>query len=243
MRCRRAYLTIKYLSFIVVCLSAYIPNIALCYDGLKATGCYSNLYYNDEGGDLLGYEFCIVNSNKGHHVLYQESSGWPDVPLLLPVIIENNKISFTVSLDDKFPGKFNGMITNHRLKGKFSNSEEYITLKRKSSYWIRNNKYLTVEGCYSNMHYVNGRGIIGYEFFIVLGKDNSYILYQESSGEPAMPLLLPIIKKDYSISFTLPQGDSHHGQFNGTITANGLTGNFSSNDEQIVLKRKYSYWQ
>ena len=102
---------------------------------VNTTGCYSNLYYNEEGGDLLGYEFLIIPGKNGYYVLYQESPGEPEEPLLLPVTVEGASIRFTLPPGDASPGEFTGTLTADGLTGRFSSNGEPVVLKRKASYW------------------------------------------------------------------------------------------------------------
>ena len=102
---------------------------------VQITGCYSNLFQHEDSGDILGWELFIVYSNGGHHVLYQESEGWPKVLLLLPVSVDGNRIHFTIPRDDgKRLDTFQGTVTVDSLIGTFSNGVK-ITLKRKKSFW------------------------------------------------------------------------------------------------------------
>lgn len=102
---------------------------------VKITGCYSNMYFNEEGGDLLGFELFVVPTRDGYHVLYQHSEGEPDAPLLVPATVEGDTIRFTVSHDGPFPGQFRGTVTEHELTGRFERINEEIVLERKASYW------------------------------------------------------------------------------------------------------------
>lgn len=97
-------------------------------------GCYSDMYYNEEGGDLLGTEIFIVYSRDGFYALYQASEGDPDAPQLLPVKADGAAISFTVPSRGAY-GEFNGAVTPYELTGTFLNTDNHISLKRKNSYW------------------------------------------------------------------------------------------------------------
>ncbi|MDR1074622.1 MAG: hypothetical protein LBL45_13310 [Treponema sp.] len=101
---------------------------------VKITGCYSNLHYHDESGDLLGWEFIIVYAGDGYHVLFQESEGVPTVLLLLPVTVNGNTIRFTIPRNYGNT-QFEGVVTADRLTGTFSNYPLEIVLERKKSYW------------------------------------------------------------------------------------------------------------
>ena len=226
-----------------------MPNTAVSKNHpVKIAGCYSDMRYSEESGDLLGYEFFIVFSRDGHYVLYQESEGEPDAPQLVPASIEGTTLRFTLPPDGQFhesPRQFQGRITNDGITGKFSSYDWEFTLKRKPSYWNRDNKYLTIVGCYSDLAYnEEGGDLLGFELFIVYARDKYYVLYQSSEGGPDVPLLLPVdATEDFSIRFMLPPGNPRHGLFTGVITKSGLMGKFLINGEHVTLQRKASYWQ
>jgi len=105
----------------------------------KITGIYSSMFYHEEAGDVLGVEAFIVFTKRGYYVLLQQSEGEPEIPVLVPLKVDNKQISFT--LPDTimgYTGIFNGEIKNDRLIGYFHTNNENrkkIELKRKSSYW------------------------------------------------------------------------------------------------------------
>jgi len=101
------------------------------------TGIYSNMYYNKEGGDVLGIELFLVYTRAGYYVVFQSSEGEPEIPQVIPVIIKNKNIEFIVppSKTSSYYGKFTGQFKNKYLIGKFENYDETIKLKRKGSYW------------------------------------------------------------------------------------------------------------
>lgn len=132
--------------FLLVCFSVFMQILSGCcqaqsFDNsvnnintAKITGCYSDLYFNEEGGDLLGIEIFIVYSRDGYYALYQECEGSPSVPQLLPVKVNGTAISFTVPTRGTY-GEFSGKVTPNELTGTFLNTDNHISLKRKNSYW------------------------------------------------------------------------------------------------------------
>lgn len=229
-------------------LSLLLPSLAAADDTVRITGCYSDLEYVVETGDLVGFEFFIVYSGQGYYLFYQESVGEPDTPQLLPVKVDGNKISFKLQSDPSDYGAFKGTISADGLTGKFMNADYPVELQRKESYWGGKTEELRIAGCYSNMEYSEDSGdLTGYELFIVYARDRYYILYQASAGEPAAPRLFSVAAEDAlknaAISFMLPPGDPQPGEFTAAITATGLSGTFSGTGERIELKRKDSYWQ
>lgn len=210
---------------------------------VKVTGIYSDMLYHDETGDVVGVELFIFYSREGYYVLYQESEGSPNSLMLLPVTLKDNRVKFEYSYDNDKYYTFSGVIVDDGILGTYSN-ERSVELKRKESFWADNEKTSKVTGCFSDLYYnEEGGDLLGYEFFIVYSVNDFYVLYQESSGEPVTPLLLPVDVKGDSISFTMPSEHGSHGKFEGTVTDDGLTGRFSNIDEHIELKRKNSYWQ
>lgn len=101
----------------------------------KLTGIYSDMSYNDDSGDVLGDEVFIVFSNRGYYAVFQGSEGEPYVPVVVPVKVEGNTISFTLPASVDPRGQFHGKIAGGELTGTFSGNAQTIHLKRKASYW------------------------------------------------------------------------------------------------------------
>ncbi|SHN63383.1 hypothetical protein [Desulfovibrio litoralis] len=106
----------------------------------RITGCYSSLFYHDESGDILGYEFFIIPGplENEYYVMFQESPGWPQKPLLVPLKVNGNSIEFTVPRDEKFNKDemiFKGKIIPGKIVGQFNSYNEKIELKKGESYW------------------------------------------------------------------------------------------------------------
>jgi hypothetical protein len=101
----------------------------------KPTGMFSDMQYNDEGGDLLGTEVFITYAHDGYFVVYQSSEGEPITPVVVPTTISGTSITFVVPKTADPRGSFSGTIGAKELTGSFSGSKEIVHLKRKASYW------------------------------------------------------------------------------------------------------------
>lgn len=101
----------------------------------KPTGMFSNMAYNDEGGDLLGTEIFVTYARDGYFVVYQSSEGDPTTPVVVPATISGTSIKFSVPKSVDPRGNFVGTIGPQELTGSFSANKEVIHLKRKASYW------------------------------------------------------------------------------------------------------------
>jgi len=102
----------------------------------KPTGMFSDMQYNNEGGDLLGTEVFITYAHDGYFVVYQSSEGEPITPVVVPATISGTSITFVVpKTADPRGSFFSGTIGAKELTGSFSGSKEIIHLKRKASYW------------------------------------------------------------------------------------------------------------
>jgi len=113
--------------------------LAFGKENIKITGTYSDLYYNEEGGDLLGCEIRIVVAKDGYEGTFQMSEGGPDSLLLIkPITVEDDKIKFKVPEESLYAGEFAGKITKTCLKGVLtfkSGNKLVLNLKRGKSYW------------------------------------------------------------------------------------------------------------
>lgn len=106
--------------------------------GPRLTGTYSDMYYNAEGGDVLGTEIKIVNTRKGLQGAIQFSEGTPEELVIVDVQLKDGVVSFAVPESSPYAGEFTGTISNGILKGEFhfkSGGSNKVELKKGKSYW------------------------------------------------------------------------------------------------------------
>lgn len=116
---------------------ALIPIIATAGNKTKLTGTFSNLFFNQESGDLGGVEVKIVYTRNGYQAAIQFSEGGPSKLIVVDVHFKGSDVYFKVP-DTIYEGYFEGQITNERLKGifKFNGGGNWeVDLPRKASYW------------------------------------------------------------------------------------------------------------
>lgn len=108
------------------------------------TGIFSDLYYNKEGGDLLGTEvFIVPDGDQGYIAFVQAAQGTISKPVVVSVHVNSGRrISFIVPAPSDAEGSYmlqandngvDGTRTYHRANA--STANEAIHLKRKPSYW------------------------------------------------------------------------------------------------------------
>jgi hypothetical protein len=110
---------------------------------IRITGIYSDLNYNQEGGDLLGIEIFIVNAQEhGFFAFFQSWAGGTTAPVVVPVQVDDDKVIFAVPAPSLGEGNYEGRISATGFDGSCRHplasggvSEEPIHLKRKKSYW------------------------------------------------------------------------------------------------------------
>jgi len=128
------------------CASNILSASEACCDRSEAlrTGVYSNMRFNEDGGDLLGIEIWLLRSGNEYVVVFQSSEGAPTLPVVADALIENGALTFTVPAGNPYSGStFTGYFSSKRLDGKFNsgqlapdgNSMIHLTLGR--SYWQR----------------------------------------------------------------------------------------------------------
>jgi hypothetical protein len=104
----------------------------------RITGTYGNMYYNSEGGDLIGDELKIVNTKQGYQGVLQISEGAPEPLILVDVKLTGTNISFSIPDSSPYAGSFDGKIENGLLRGEFhfkSGGADKVELKKGKSYW------------------------------------------------------------------------------------------------------------
>ncbi len=116
----------------------YFLSVAMAQNANRVTGTYTNMYYNEEGGDLLGQELKIVLARDGCQGALQFAEGGPEQLIVVDITIDGTKIA--VSLPDSCPqaGQFHGTIQNGTISGQFvykTGGSEQVILKKGKSYW------------------------------------------------------------------------------------------------------------
>ncbi len=104
----------------------------------RLTGTYSDMYYNAQGGDVLGTEIRIANTRKGFQGVIQFSEGTPEELIVVDIQIKNNAVSFVVPEPSPYAGQFTGTINDGILRGEFrykSGGSNKVELKKGKSYW------------------------------------------------------------------------------------------------------------
>lgn len=133
--------------FLAVALTISVTLSAQAYAAEEAkphiTGIYSDLYYNVEGGDLLGTEIFVVYADNDKFAAFIQSwagSAYP--PVIVPVKVTGDAISFAVPAPSGAQGLYKGRINKNGFDGTVtrrladgSSKSEPIHLKRKQSYW------------------------------------------------------------------------------------------------------------
>ena len=96
------------------------------------------MYFNKEGGDVVGDELKIVATGKGYQGALQFAEGAPSNLIVVDTKLDGAKISFSVRDSDSYASEFDGTIENGFLKGQFhfkSGATEKVELRRGKSYW------------------------------------------------------------------------------------------------------------
>jgi len=108
---------------------------------IRLTGIYSDMYYNQEGGDLLGTEIFIVQTSTGYRAVVQTAQGEAGSPIVVPVQVDRDTVRFRVTdegVNDEYQGRisatgFDG--TRRSRSAQAGVAAEQLHLKRKNSYW------------------------------------------------------------------------------------------------------------
>lgn len=107
---------------------------------VRVPGTYSNLEYNEDGGDLAGVELKIIPLERAYQGALIVSEGEPQPMVLVDVIVRGDEVSFEVPGEDGVAWRFAGRITSTGLLGKISYAEggvADVSLQRQCGYWDR----------------------------------------------------------------------------------------------------------
>lgn len=127
---------------LVVCLPTLLLGAQRTQkSGAKTTGIYSDMYYNEESGDVVGVEMFVVYARGGYYVVFQESEGVPDPPVVVAALVQSDTITFVLPADKGRQDRFRGVISPWGITGTFNSGRvnyegsHTFKLKRKESYW------------------------------------------------------------------------------------------------------------
>lgn len=102
------------------------------------TGTYTNMAYNEEGGDLLGWEMQLIPSKNGYKAVVQFAEGAePDIALV-DVTVSGAQVHFVLPASFFPPLEFDGTVSPTGLEGNFKSKDgslEHLVLPRRPSYW------------------------------------------------------------------------------------------------------------
>jgi hypothetical protein len=70
----------------------------------RVTGIYSNLHYNDEGGDLLGMELLIIPDNSSYVACVQIAEGGSPFVVVVPFVVKGSQVQFTLPSGSAYSG-------------------------------------------------------------------------------------------------------------------------------------------
>jgi hypothetical protein len=129
-----------------------IPFVFVAFETAEGTqvapiaGIYSDLKYNDHGGDLLGTEIRITKLHGHYKAFVQEAEGEPSGVFTAPVDVVGNEISFTVYEANGERDRYVGRITAETFEGTWtvllptqSVRHTFRLLRRRNSYWKNSN--------------------------------------------------------------------------------------------------------
>lgn len=99
------------------------------------SGIYSDLYYNSDGGDLLGMELVIIPNDSGYVACVQIAEGGSPFVIVVPISIIGAKVEFTIPQGSQYGGEhFAGYLSGRKLVLHWAKGQEE-TLLRGKSYW------------------------------------------------------------------------------------------------------------
>jgi hypothetical protein len=102
-----------------------------------------------------------------------------------------------------------------------------------------------VTGTYSSLR-IGTKELSGIEISVVMGGSGYHVIAQCAEGAPGVPDIVPAQITGTTVSFQLPPGSPSGCPttvFRGSITEEGLNGNFEGLKWPGFLRRGKSYWQ
>ena len=103
------------------------------------SGFFTNLYYHDEGEDVLGYELYIVPTRSGYSGALLHCEGSCEPLHIIEPTFDQDRITFEYEEYDKMLVRFEGVIDSCGITGGFyyphGEKPPLQRLKRKQTYW------------------------------------------------------------------------------------------------------------
>ncbi len=117
-----------------------------------------------------------------------------------------------------------------------------------SEFWYNLSAAPQITGIYSDMSYIEEEGdYVGTEVFILQatedGEPRYFALVQFAEGEPMPPQLVNISVDGVRIEFNAMFLGMQEIRFVGTVTRDGLQGQFIDLNQDVLLPKKSSIWQ
>jgi hypothetical protein len=102
----------------------------------RISGVYTDLEYNQEGGDLLGMELLIIPSDpSGYRAFVQIAEGGPPFAVIVPLLVDGSHVEFTLPASSAYSGDhFVGTLSSTKLVLHSPRGKDE-TLNRGKSYW------------------------------------------------------------------------------------------------------------
>ena len=114
-----------------------LASVASAQNGPPAvSGVYTDLEYNQEGGDLLGMELLIIPSDPtGYRAFVQIAEGGPPFAVIVPLLVDGSHVEFTLPAGSAYSGDhFVGTLSSTKLVLHSPRGKDE-TLNRGKSYW------------------------------------------------------------------------------------------------------------
>jgi hypothetical protein len=134
----RRIFALSLVTFVGVAIFLGEPKLLIGQNAQRITGTYTNMYFNKEGGDVLGEEIKIVHTRSGYQGALQFAEGEPEELVIVEVKVNGANIVFPIPDSDPHAGEFSGTVTNEVLQGEFrfkSGGREKVELRKGKSYW------------------------------------------------------------------------------------------------------------
>jgi hypothetical protein len=121
---------------LVILLAGFVTAALAQDQQIKVSGIYSDLAYNQEGGDLLGMELLIIPSDpSGYRAFVQIAEGGPPFTVIVPLVVNGSRVEFTLPSGSPYSGEhFVGTFSATGLVLHWRRGQ-VEKLKRGKSYW------------------------------------------------------------------------------------------------------------
>ncbi len=128
---------LKLVFLFIILATSTVQNV--CAEQYNRTGFFTNLFYHEEGGDILGFELYIIPTRTGYSGALLFCQGACDPLYIIEPTFDGDSVTFNFTDVEGIAVRFEGVVDQCGITGGFhyphGAQPPSERLKRKTTYW------------------------------------------------------------------------------------------------------------